>query len=100
MRSCSGCGEVYGDDVVFCPEDGQSLVAVEDDLLGTTVGQYKLVQRIGAGSMGSVWVAEHPTIKSRVAVKFLHRKFANDPQAVGRFTNEARAANLIGHDNI
>ena len=100
MRSCATCGEVYGDDATFCPEDGTSLVAVEDDLLGTMVGQYQLIQRLGAGSMGSVWIGEHPTIRSRVAVKFLHRRLASDPTAVGRFTNEARAANLIGHDNI
>jgi tRNA A-37 threonylcarbamoyl transferase component Bud32 len=50
--------------------------------------------------MGSVYLAEHPVIGSRVAIKFLHPQYATDPGIVERFFNEARAVNLIGHDNI
>src|SRR5256885_6161275 len=50
--------------------------------------------------MGSVYMAEHPVIGSRVAIKFLHQQFSADKKIVDRFFNEARAVNVIGHDNI
>jgi serine/threonine-protein kinase len=50
--------------------------------------------------MGTVYLAEHPVIGSRVAVKFLHESLAENPQVVTRFYDEARAVNLIGHENI
>src|SRR6266849_2909673 len=45
-------------------------------------------------------MAEHPGIGSRVAIKFLHPQFSADKKIVDRFFNEARAVNVIGHDNI
>src|SRR5581483_8851999 len=50
--------------------------------------------------MGVVYLAEHPEIGRKVAVKVLHRDFARDEQLLGRFLNEARAANAIRHPNI
>src|SRR5258708_1084114 len=50
--------------------------------------------------MGAVYMAEHPVIGSRVAIKFLHPQYATDNKIVDRFFNEARAVNVIGHDNI
>src|SRR5207245_10344021 len=50
--------------------------------------------------MGAVYMAEHPVIGSRVAIKFLHPQYATDKKIVDRFFNEARAVNVIGHDNI
>src|SRR6478609_7610555 len=50
--------------------------------------------------MGAVYMAEHPVIGSRVAIKFLHPQYATDKKIVERFFNEAKAVNVIGHDNI
>src|SRR5438067_6900047 len=50
--------------------------------------------------MGAVYMAEHPVIGSKVAIKFLHPQYATDKKIVDRFFNEARAVNVIGHDNI
>jgi len=50
--------------------------------------------------MGSVYLGIHPVIGSRVAIKFLHPQFSHDDKIVDRFFNEARAVNVIGHDNI
>src|SRR5207245_7610901 len=55
---------------------------------------------LGKGGMGAVYMAEHPVIGSRVAIKFLHPQYATDKKIVDRFFNEARAVNVIGHDNI
>jgi serine/threonine-protein kinase len=55
---------------------------------------------VGRGGMGTVYLAEHPVIGSKVAVKFLHQSMAHEPEVVARFYDEARAVNLIGHENI
>jgi serine/threonine-protein kinase len=64
------------------------------------VGSFHLVRLLGRGGMGTVYLGEHPVIGSRVAVKFLHESMASDPAVVARFYDEARAVNLIGHENI
>jgi serine/threonine-protein kinase len=63
-------------------------------------GKYRLVQRIGTGGMGSVWIAEHMAIGKRVAVKLLHRELAENEEATKRFHQEARAAAAAGHRGI
>jgi hypothetical protein len=50
--------------------------------------------------MGAVYLAEHPEIGRKVAVKVLRSEFSRDDQLLGRFLNEARAANAIRHPNI
>lgn len=85
----------------FCTEDGVSLADAGDDvLLGSTLGSYRVTALIGRGGMGLVYRAVHPTIGSRVAVKVLTRECAADRTLVERFFAEARAVNLIRHDNI
>src|SRR5437763_6545581 len=71
-----------------------------DPLLGETFGSYKVIRALGKGGMGAVYLGEHPTIGSKVAIKVLHQRYADDEQIVERFFNEARAVNLIGHENI
>ena len=71
-----------------------------DALLGQTVGSYRIVRLLGRGGMGSVYLARQPAIGAQVAIKFLHPRFSADRGVVERFFNEARAVNLIGHENI
>src|SRR5256885_4319657 len=99
-QTCPDCSSLYGDEVVRCPEDGVLLSNPGDPLLGRIVGSYRIARLLGKGGMGSVYLAEHPVIGSRVAIKFLHPQYASDGSIVERFFNEARAVNLIGHDNI
>ena len=72
----------------------------ETTLVGQTVGNYKVVQQIGEGGMGVVYLAEHPVIGRKVAIKLLHTSFARDAETVARFFNEARAIHMIAHPNI
>ena len=101
-RTCPECTNQYEDEILQCPEDGLDLSMVEpdDELIGRTVGSYRVVKPLGKGGMGAVYMAEHPVIGSRVAIKFLHPQYATDQKIVDRFFNEARAVNVIGHDNI
>ena len=68
--------------------------------MGSTVGSFRVVRALGRGGMGTVYLAEHPIIGSRVAIKFLHESMAASPELVARFYDEARAVNRIGHENI
>lgn len=71
-----------------------------DPYIGTVVGNYRLQRKLGSGGMGAVYLAEHAIIGSRVAIKVLNPRFASDADLVRRFYDEARAVNLIGHENI
>src|SRR5690349_17564869 len=55
---------------------------------------------LGEGGMGVVYLAEHPIIGRKVAIKVLHVALAKDPDIVARFFNEARAIHMIAHENI
>jgi len=69
-------------------------------VLGTTIGNYKVTAQLGEGGMGIVYLAEHPAIGRKAAIKVLHPKLAADPEVVSRFFHEARASNAIRHPNI
>ena len=71
-----------------------------DGVVGTTLGPFKITKVIGRGGMGTVYLGEHAVIGSRVAIKVLQDKLAADEGLVARFYAEARAVNLIGHENI
>ena len=102
MRTCPECQTSYEDEVLHCPEDGFNLTGMEpvDELIGRTIGSYKVTKALGKGGMGAVYAGFHPVIGSRVAIKFLHPQYSTDQKIVERFFNEARAVNIIGHDNV
>ncbi|HVV16607.1 MAG TPA: serine/threonine-protein kinase [Polyangia bacterium] len=72
----------------------------ESSMVGEQFGNYRAISLLGEGGMGAVYLAEHPGIGRRVAVKVLHRNYVRDDNLLGRFLNEARAANAIRHPNI
>jgi len=67
---------------------------------GFTIGKYKLLERVGVGGMGQVFLCEHMFMKRRIAVKVLPPAKADQPAALGRFYREARAAGSLEHPNI
>lgn len=68
---------------------------------GVTVGgRYRLIQQIGEGGMASVWHAEHTTLGSPVAVKFLHSVGPEAARMTDRFLREARVAASVRHRNV
>ena len=70
------------------------------DFVGSRVGNYRVVRELGRGGMGTVYLAEHEGIGSRVALKVLHHHLSLQPGVVQRFWSEARSVNLVGHGNI
>jgi serine/threonine-protein kinase len=63
-------------------------------------GRYKLLGRLGSGGMADVWCAEDTMLNRRVALKFLHERFAQDDQFVERFRREASSAAGLQHPNV
>ena len=55
-------------------------------------GRYRVLHRLGSGGMADVWLAEDTHLQRRVALKVLHRRFAQDREFVERFRREAEAA--------
>ncbi len=68
--------------------------------VGMRFSRYELLSRLGAGGMGEVWHAHDHDLHRDVAVKFLPEQFAADPNRMGRFAQEARAASSLNHPNI
>jgi eukaryotic-like serine/threonine-protein kinase len=62
--------------------------------------RYRLLGRLGSGGMADVWCAEDTMLDRRVALKFLHERFAQDEQFVERFRREASAAAGLQHPNV
>jgi serine/threonine-protein kinase len=69
-------------------------------VIGRSIGNYKIARVLGEGGMGTVYLAEHPMIGKRVAVKMLRPDLGTDPGLVSRFFQEAKAVNEIRHPNI
>ena len=69
---------------------------------GTVVAdKLRLLKPLGQGGMGSVWLAEHLSLGTEVAVKFIRpERAAVDPSLIQRFDNEAKAAARIGSDHV
>jgi serine/threonine-protein kinase len=73
---------------------------VPDPRLGSTIGRYHLKEVLGRGAMGVVYLGEHTVTGKQVALKLMSPHLFADPQAMQRFLQEARAADVLEHPNI
>ncbi len=69
-------------------------------LTGLKLGDYEVLELIGSGGMGDVYLGEQKVIGKKVAIKVLKPVIAVEPEFVTRMLAEARAVNAIGHPNI
>ena len=78
-----------------------SKMSMADMLVGTVLSErYRLVEKMGEGAMGWVFLAEHVDIRKKFAVKVLRPSLCRLNEAVSRFKREARAATSIGSQHI
>ena len=76
-------------------------MAAADPFIGREIldGQFKILQKIGSGGMGSVYKASQPAMNRMVGVKILHPKLNNRKDLTSRFRREARAMSHLTHPN-
>ncbi len=78
----------------------KGITAPDANLGRRLIDQYVLVDKIGEGGMGAVYLADQPTVGRRAVVKLLHPTLSRDPQVAARFNLEARAAAALNHPHI
>lgn len=71
-----------------------------EDLIGRTMGSYRITEQLGRGGMATVYKAYHPVLDRYVAVKVLPRYFTHDATFFERFLQEAQAVARLRHHNI
>ena len=69
-------------------------------MIGNIISHYRILEKIGSGGMGEVFLAEDTKLERRVALKFLPRHLTEDKEARTRFEREAKAAAALNHPNI
>ena len=69
-------------------------------MIGKKILHYNIIERLGEGGMGVVYLAEDTRLKRRVAIKFLPDHISADTEQRARFENEAQAAASLNHPNI
>jgi len=87
-------------EVELSARDASAPIVVGANLVGQTIGSYRVTRELGEGGMGCVYLAEHALIGRKAAVKVLNPDISSDPEVVSRFFTEARAVNDIRHPNI
>ncbi|MEZ4363578.1 MAG: protein kinase [Kofleriaceae bacterium] len=102
MATCNNCRHQYPDTALFCPSCGTAKVRTDGDLLlGKVLGERFLVQeRVGQGTSGTIYRAEHVTLRRKVAIKVLHAELARDDLAVERFRREATMVAEVDNEHI
>ena len=80
---------------------GSSVATMSDSMIGRTVSHYRVLERLGEGGMGVVYLAEDTVLGRRVAIKTIHaRKGSDDRHFRARFLREARAISAMSHPHI
>jgi serine/threonine protein kinase len=101
VKVCTTCGAEWPDDTKFCPSDGSPLrVAEGTSLIGGVVASYHIIDKLGEGGMGAVYLGEHVKMGRKSAIKVLTQSLAQDTDAIARFNREAANAARINHANV
>jgi serine/threonine-protein kinase len=101
--TCAGCKHDYVESALFCPNCGRPKVreASSDALIGKLLGERFQVQTLlGQGGSGTIYRAEHVTLRRKVAIKVLHDELSRDDLAVERFRREATTVAEIDNEHI
>ena len=68
--------------------------------IGQTSSHFRVLEKIGVGGMGEVYLADDTTLDRKVALKFLLEAFTSDPERMARFEREAKLLASLNHTNI
>jgi tRNA A-37 threonylcarbamoyl transferase component Bud32 len=103
LNVCPVCGGEYGGGLRFCPQDASILQPKQrgDEHTGTMIGgRYHVLEKLGEGGMGQVYLAEHVMMRRRCALKMIKPGLTRCVDSVNRFRREANNASRISHPNV
>jgi serine/threonine protein kinase/tetratricopeptide (TPR) repeat protein len=104
MITCAGCKHSYADSALYCPNCGTPKARepiTGDSLVGKVLGErFQVLELIGQGGSGTIYRAEHVTLRRKVAIKVLHNELSRDDLAVERFRREATTVAEIDNEHI
>jgi serine/threonine protein kinase/tetratricopeptide (TPR) repeat protein len=75
-------------------------ITLEKDMIGKLISHYRILEQLGKGGMGEVYLAEDLKLERKVAIKFLPQHLTKDKENVERFEREAKATATLNHPNI
>jgi serine/threonine protein kinase len=78
----------------------QTLTPSPDDYVGATIGDFRILRKLGQGGMGQVFLAEQISLKRNVAIKMLRDDIANNTVSLARFQAEAKTIAKLNHPNV
>ena len=81
-------------------EAATEMLADDRAIVGKLLGHYKVLNRIGRGGMGEVFLAQDAALGRKVALKLLRSDFTSNEERLRRFRQEAQAASALNHPNI
>lgn len=105
VKFCKHCMKTQPSQGTFCVYCGShdltviQTIAQESYLNQVVAGKFKIIEFIDRGGMGEVYLGLNESLRQKVAIKFLHKKFASDESLVMRFLNEARSYCRVHHPN-
>ena len=104
MKKCPVCETTYPDSVNLCEVDESILLELppaKDPYIGQTLkGRFRVLDKLGEGGMGALYLADQVSNRKIVALKIVSPQYANDPDFVDTFQGEARLASSVSHPNI
>ncbi len=100
MKYCDTCHSTFPNEFTTCPKDSTALRQTSELMQGMVIrGKYEIVEKIGAGGMGSVYRAKHLAFNEVRAIKVVSSRLLEDESLLRRFKTEAIITRKLQHPN-
>jgi serine/threonine protein kinase len=101
MKICPQCESGYPDSLTQCPIHGGLLSETRDLRPGMLIrGNYRIIEKLGKGGMGAVYLAQHTLMNEPRALKFLSQDLSEDEEFTRRFLREVRTLRKIRNRHV
>lgn len=101
MKYCETCHSSYPGDFTTCPKDQSTLRSITELMPGLILrDKYEILERLGAGGMGTVYKARHTAFGEMRAIKVIDSHLIHDDESLARFRGEAVLARKLLHPNV
>jgi serine/threonine-protein kinase len=101
VKYCATCRSSYPGDFTTCPKDQSTLVSITELMPGLVLrDKYEILERLGAGGMGTVYKARHMAFGEMRAIKVIDSHLVHDDEFLARFRGEAVLARKLLHPNV